>query len=577
MGDDPIQFQVLSDQKENFPTTGKVNYENENINIGMPIFAIHGNHDEPKGEGGFGALDLLAVSNYINYFGKHKTVDEITIYPVLLEKGNTRIALYGIGALRDERLHRLFQQKKVKFMRPPESDKKDNDEKDWFNILILHQNRAEHSAKNHIKEAMIEDFIDLVIWGHEHECMIESQSSSVSQFYITQPGSSIATSLSEGETKKKHVGVLSIRKTGDFKIDPIPLKTVRPFILESVILSQESELDPTDMKGTESWLMGKVEEMIEKVTEECENDMKPLVRLKVDYTNFEKISVQRFGQAFVGKVANPGDILLLSKKRLVKVKGEGKEEILENMVSDKVDNRDIEDLIPGFISAPQKILPEHELNRALNDFVSKQDNQALKNYLDAELKEAQEDLDKKIDIKENDIGQCIVNMCSKRIDDKVDIVKKGEDDDNFIIPLPSESDMKKDIDDDEEEEVVKPKKKAPPTKKTPTKKAVKKTTTKKTTPKKVKIEVDEDVEEDSPPPKPKRTRATTKKVIKEEEDISEESADSRPSKKTKTKINLVDDDHHSLSSFKPSSPDMKDDEIDELSKPVTEKFGRKKK
>ena len=151
---------------------------------------------------------------------------------------------------------------------------------------------------------------------------------------------------------------------------------MRPFILESVILSQESELDPTDMKGTESWLSNRVEEMIEKVKEENET-MKPLIRLKVDYTGFEKLSVQRFGQFFVDKVANPGEILLLNKKRVVQVKGENKEEILENVVSDKVDNRDIEDLIPGFISANQKILPEKELNRALNDFVNKQDNQAL--------------------------------------------------------------------------------------------------------------------------------------------------------------------------------------------------------
>ena len=83
-------------------------------------------------------------------------------------------------------------------MRPQEQN---SEEKEYFNILILHQNRAEHSAKNHIKESMIDDFFDLVIWGHEHECLIESQSSE--NFYVTQPGSSIATSLSEGETKKK--------------------------------------------------------------------------------------------------------------------------------------------------------------------------------------------------------------------------------------------------------------------------------------------------------------------------------------------------------------------------------------
>ena len=45
----------------------------------------------------------------------------------------------------------------------------------WHNILVLHQNRASHaqSAKNFIKEAFLPNFLDLVIWGHEHECIPE--------------------------------------------------------------------------------------------------------------------------------------------------------------------------------------------------------------------------------------------------------------------------------------------------------------------------------------------------------------------------------------------------------------------
>ena len=35
----------------------------------------------------------------------------------------------------------------------------------------------------------------------------------------------------------------------------------------------------------------------------------PLVRLRVDYTGFGTINTQRFGQKFVGKVANPHDVL----------------------------------------------------------------------------------------------------------------------------------------------------------------------------------------------------------------------------------------------------------------------------
>jgi len=87
----------------------------------LPVFAIHGNHDDPSREGGnktLAALDLLSVSNLINYFGKVAQVDDVEIVPVLIRKGPTLIALYGLGAIRDERLNRMWNQKKVKFVRP---------------------------------------------------------------------------------------------------------------------------------------------------------------------------------------------------------------------------------------------------------------------------------------------------------------------------------------------------------------------------------------------------------------------------------------------------------------------------
>ena len=76
------------------------------------------------------------MANLVNYFGKSDSVEDITVNPVLLEKGRTRIALYGLGNIRDERLHRAWKNEKVKFLRPQESSE------DWFNILVLHQNRC---------------------------------------------------------------------------------------------------------------------------------------------------------------------------------------------------------------------------------------------------------------------------------------------------------------------------------------------------------------------------------------------------------------------------------------------------
>ena len=46
----------------------------------------------------------------------------------------------------------------------------------------------------------------------------------------------------------------------------------------------------------------------------------PLVRLRVDYTGFSTINAQRFGQRFVGRVANPHDLLLFQKAPVRKPK-----------------------------------------------------------------------------------------------------------------------------------------------------------------------------------------------------------------------------------------------------------------
>jgi len=44
-----------------------------------------------------------------------------------------------------------------------------------------------------------------VVWGHEHECKIAPVRNEQQLFYVTQPGSSVITSLSPGEAVKKLV------------------------------------------------------------------------------------------------------------------------------------------------------------------------------------------------------------------------------------------------------------------------------------------------------------------------------------------------------------------------------------
>jgi double-strand break repair protein MRE11 len=62
MGDNPVRIQILSDQAKNF-SSGVVNYQDPNYSVDLPIFSIHGNHDDPVREG-TGQTPLAALGKY---------------------------------------------------------------------------------------------------------------------------------------------------------------------------------------------------------------------------------------------------------------------------------------------------------------------------------------------------------------------------------------------------------------------------------------------------------------------------------------------------------------------------------
>lgn len=128
MGDRPCELELLSDPSYLANGVEEINYEDPNLNISVPVFAISGNHDDATGEEFILAIDLLAVTGLINHFGKVRDNDEITVSPVLLQKGTTKLSLYGMSSIRDERLHRLFRDGSVKFQRPSLQTN------DWFNF-----------------------------------------------------------------------------------------------------------------------------------------------------------------------------------------------------------------------------------------------------------------------------------------------------------------------------------------------------------------------------------------------------------------------------------------------------------
>ncbi|KAJ7084037.1 Metallo-dependent phosphatase-like protein [Mycena belliarum] len=415
LGDKPIQVELLSDPDEgkadgfSFPA---VNYEDPNFNVSIPVFSIHGNHDDPQGAGSEGALcalDVLSVTGLINYMGKidlpvsdaEATTTGIAVRPILLRKGNTHLGLYGIGNVKDQRMHFELRSNRVRMFMP-------RDKQTWFNIMLLHQNRVKHGPQEFVPEGLFDDSVDLVVWGHEHDCRIVPEPVAGKQYYITQPGSSVATSLADGEALEKHVALLQIQGK-EFEMTPIPLRTVRPFVIESIVLSEIAEeegLNLADQMEITKYLKAKVNSLIEKANEQWEErnargieegeeelpTMLPLIRLKVDTTGVSEMSNPiRFGQEFQGHIANPRDVLVFhrtkkSAARTGKVSAEEPE--LEDdaeaglSTSEKLARVRVGTLVKKYLEVQElQLLGEMEMSDAIAMFVEKDDTHAIQTYV----------------------------------------------------------------------------------------------------------------------------------------------------------------------------------------------------
>lgn len=416
MGDRPVQFEIISDQSVNFGFSKFpwVNYQDCNLNISIPVFSIHGNHDDPTGADALCALDILSCAGLVNHFGRSMSVDKIDISPILLQKGTTKIALYGLGSIPDERLYRMFVNKQVTMLRPKE------DENSWFNLFVIHQNRSKHGNTNFIPEQFLDDFIDLVIWGHEHECKIAPTKNEQQLFYVSQPGSSVVTSLSPGEAVKKHVGLLRV-KGRKMNMQKIPLRTVRQFFMEDVVLANHPNIfnpdNPKVTQAIQSFCFEKIEEMLENAERErlgnSRQPAKPLIRLRVDYSGgFEPFNVLRFSQKFVDRVANPKDVIHFFRHR------EQKEKTGEDINFGKFITKPsegttlrVEDLVKQYFQTAEKnvqlsLLTERGMGEAVQEFVDKEEKDAIEELVKYQLEKTQRFLkERHIDALEDKIDE----------------------------------------------------------------------------------------------------------------------------------------------------------------------------
>jgi len=449
-----------------------VNFEDENLAIDMPIFIIHGNHDDPTRDGGsmklLSAIDLLQSNGLVNYFGMVDKVDDVILEPILIEKGKAKLKLYGMGWLRDERMHRMFEQGKIKFKvlessGSSDESEEDNDEDDvangvkkdkaWLNVFMVHQNRdfKGRGAKNCFSEKMIPDFMDLTIFGHEHECMIEPVASVHNdEVHLCQPGSPVATQLIESESVEKHCGILEVfwdesDKMVHYELHPIVLRTVRPFVFEDIALNSVDILskdaaEEEKMTQVEQALEQKVKEMIadgqEKykarnpdLSEAAVKKVLPLLRLRVEHTDFPVINMQRFGEKFIEKVANPKDMLFFYKKRVARATSAKKSaDDFEDADIDFAEDTSPATRINGLISQnlqkdQLKLIPDKEFHLHIEDYVGKSEARALETYLNDLLEKTQQlqlkrlkekRMDDQCEVREEDIFQVVEGNQAER-------------------------------------------------------------------------------------------------------------------------------------------------------------------
>jgi double-strand break repair protein MRE11 len=188
-------------------------------------------------------------------------------------------------------------------------------------------------------------------------------------------------------------------------LTPLPLRTVRPFVIEEIVLADiadDENLDLNDQIAITQFLKAKVNALIDKANalwdeRNAQSDvdeaplprMLPLVRLKVDTTGVsETANPIRFGQAFQGRLANPRDLLVFHRAKRAAARGaSGKVAPDEPALSiddpalsaaEKLAKVRVGTLVREYLAAQElQLLGEGGMSEAIRMFVEKDDVHAI--------------------------------------------------------------------------------------------------------------------------------------------------------------------------------------------------------
>jgi len=113
---------------------------------------------------------------------------------------------------------------------------------------------------------MIPEWMDVVVWGNEHECKPRLMESTVGTFRIYQPGSSVGTSMNVTESLRhpKSMGVLEV-KAKKFRLSAVPYTQIRPFVFADLSLPAVDGLlasDPRVEEKIQTLLAEKVRRLV---------------------------------------------------------------------------------------------------------------------------------------------------------------------------------------------------------------------------------------------------------------------------------------------------------------------------
>ena len=252
-------------------------------------------------------------------------------------------------------------------------------------------------------ENSFDDSVDLVVWGHEHEQRIIPESVAEKAYHISQPGSSVATSIVPGEAVEKRVAIVHVDRQ-DFMVEPIMLRTVRPFVSREIVLATEAaaaQVDTQDRTQLAKLLRRhvrsrlQIESLITEANAEWDarqsdippearpERMLPIVRIRVLYDAPIPLgNTARFGQEFTGRIANTRDILQLHLRRTRKPNAPRIHIDNDRIPAEKLERISLEQLVEENLGTQRlDVLNAGYLQSSVMQYINKDERDAIEMYV----------------------------------------------------------------------------------------------------------------------------------------------------------------------------------------------------